>query len=327
MVGRHISTELKETALSMSLQGIPDAEIRASTGISERSLKRMRSAHREAGGVIPRRPVDSSQPRVLGAMEGNFLRGCVERRVDISLAELKTELYEVCGVDASIQTVARSLQGIGYSMRTVTHATLARSQQERKEFRALVAADFRPEQLVFADQSYFHRLSLRRPYAWSMGGERGPRFEFFLRDTKYNVLPAICLDGVLHLEVVENAITGSDFRRFVEGLLPRMNKFPLPNSVLVLDNAAIHKVGGIRDLVEAHGARLLYIPSHSPDLNPIELSFAPIKEWLRTNRDRLNVKLESENCSVYDVFWEAVHSVTVEHAKDWYNHCWYPTPL
>ena len=47
------------------------------------------------------------------------------------------------------------------------------------------------------------------------------------------MLPALSLDGILHLEVVENAITGADFHRFVEGLLPRMNEFPLPNSVLV----------------------------------------------------------------------------------------------
>jgi len=154
-----------------------------------------------------------------------------------------------------------------------------------------------------------------------MCGERARCFEFILRDTKYNILPAICLDGVFHLEVVENAITSDDFRRFVEGLLPRMNKWPLPNSVLVIDDAAIHKVDGIRDMVEAHGARLLYLPEHSPDLNPIELAFSPIKAWLHANRDRLDVKVESENSSVHDAFWEAVHSVMAEHAKGWYSHC------
>ena len=51
MVGRHISDEIKEMALSMSLQGISDSDIRQFTGVSERSLKRLRSRHRKTGAV------------------------------------------------------------------------------------------------------------------------------------------------------------------------------------------------------------------------------------------------------------------------------------
>ena len=42
------------------------------------------------------------------------------------------------------------------------------------------------------------------------------------------MLPVLSLDGVLHLEVVKNAVTGADFCQFIEGLLPCMNEFPLP---------------------------------------------------------------------------------------------------
>ena len=84
------------------------------------------------------------------------------------------------------------------------------------------------------------------------------------------MLPALSLNGILHLDVVENAVTGTTFRHFVEGLLPRMNKWPLPNSVLVVNNTSIHKVDGICELVEASGMRLMFLPAYSPDLNPIE---------------------------------------------------------
>jgi transposase len=136
-------------------------------------------------------------------------------------------------------------------------------------------------------------------------------------------LPALSLDGILHLEVIDSAITSEDFLRFVQGLLPHMNEWPLPRSVLVIDNASIHKVAGIREMVEGRGARLLYLPTYSPDFNPIELAFSTIKAWLRTNRDRVNQELESENGFVYDMFWEAVHSVTSEQAKGWFKHCGY----
>ncbi|KAH9973656.1 hypothetical protein BJV77DRAFT_936048, partial [Russula vinacea] len=67
------------------------------------------------------------------------------------------------------------------------------------------------------------------------------------------ILPALSLDGILHIEVVEKVITGDDFRRFVQGLLLCMNEWPLPNSVLVIDNASIHKVAGICEMVEERG--------------------------------------------------------------------------
>jgi hypothetical protein len=179
---------------------------------------------------------------------------------------------------------------------------------------------------VFADESHFNRLTLRRPYAWSLRGERACRYEFQFRGTKYSILPAISLDGILHLEVIKNAITGEDFHSFVEGLLPRMNAWPLPNSVLVVDNASIHKVAGIREMVEEHGAHLLFLPAYSPDFNPIELAFSTIKAWLHANRDRVNQEMESEDGSVYNALWQAVHIVTREDPKGWYKHCGYQLP-
>ena len=80
---------------------------------------------------------------------------------------------------------------------------------------------------------------------WSLRGTCARQYEFFMRGTKYTILPALSLDGILHLEVVENAITGNIFHQFIQGLLPQMNEWPLPNSVLVVDNTATHKVAGI----------------------------------------------------------------------------------
>ena len=161
---------------------------------------------------------------------------------------------------------------------------------------------------------------MRRPYAWSKRGERASQYEFQFRGAKYSILPAISIDGIIHLEVLDNAVTGADFRRFVQDLLPRMNEWPLPNSVLVIDNASIHKVAGIREMVEGRGARLLYLPSYSPDFNPIEHAFSSIKARLRANRDHLN---DAAVGSVYDALWQAVHSTSAESARGWYKHCGY----
>jgi transposase len=161
---------------------------------------------------------------------------------------------------------------------------------------------------------------------WALRGERATKYEFFHRGSKYSILPALSLDGILHLEVVENAVTGDIFCQFIEGLLPCMNEWPLPHSVLVVDNAAIHKVAGIRELVEGCGVHLLYLPAYSPDFNPIELAFSSIKAWLRANRARINADLKTDKGSVYHAIWEAVYSVTADDAKGWYGHCGYQAP-
>jgi hypothetical protein len=63
-------------------------------------------------------------------------------------------------------------------------------------------------------------------------------------------LPALSLDGILHLEVIDHAFMGEEFKDFVRGVLGQMNPWPLPNSVLIMDNARIHTVAGIREMVE-----------------------------------------------------------------------------
>ena len=142
----------------------------------------------------------------------------------MALLELQTQLREVSNVVTSTQTIARSLHRVGYTMKTVrnilvqpdqisqpqpqiTHPALERNEEDREEFKAIMASEYYPEQLVFADESHFNRLTLRRPFAWSIRGQRAVRLEYSHHGVKYSILPAICLDGILHLEVVENAVT------------------------------------------------------------------------------------------------------------------------
>ena len=68
------------------------------------------------------------------------------------------------------------------------------------------------------------------------------------------------------------------FEIFLEKvLLPLLQ----PKSILVLDNASIHKGGRIKALVEAAGCELLYLPPYSPDFNPIEQCWSPLKNRIR----------------------------------------------
>jgi transposase len=65
-------------------------------------------------------------------------------------------------------------------------------------------------------------------------------------------------------------------------LVPTLSR----GATVIIDNLSSHKVAGVREAIEAVGARLIYLPPYSPDLNPIELAFAKFKTGLRKAAER-----------------------------------------
>ena len=94
-------------------------------------------------------------------------------------------------------------------------------------------------------------------------------------------------------------MNGNTFLAYVEQILAPSLK---PGDIVVLDNLSAHKVAGVREAVEAAGARLLYLPPYSPDFNPIEQLFAKIKALLRKAAERSVDGLWSRIASLLDAF-------------------------
>ena len=58
------------------------------------------------------------------------------------------------------------------------------------------------------------------------------------------------LDGILHLAIQDCPYTALQFNSFIDALLDNMSQFPQPNSVIVMDNASIHKSAELRQMIE-----------------------------------------------------------------------------
>jgi transposase len=87
---------------------------------------------------------------------------------------------------------------------------------------------------------------------------------------------ALRCDTVTAPLVVDGPMNGE--RAYVEQhLAPTLR----PGDIVIMDNLAAHKVGGIREMIQAARALLIYLPPYSPDLNPIEQCFAKLKALLR----------------------------------------------
>lgn len=104
-------------------------------------------------------------------------------------------------------------------------------------------------------------------------------------------------DRIVAPLVLEGAIDGPTFLAWVEQFLaPTL----APGDIGVADNLGSHKVAGVREAIGAQGASLLFLPSYSPDLNPIERLFAKLKTLLRGLAPRTRETLSSAIGSVIE---------------------------
>jgi transposase len=165
---------------------------------------------------------------------------------------------------------------------------------------------------VFLDESGVTTEMTRR-YGRGLRGERVHDAVPAGHWRTLTLLAALGLRGVRAAMTVEAPTDGDVFLAYVEQVLaPRLE----PGDVAVLDNLPAHKVAGVRALIEARGAQLLYLPPYSPDFNPIEQAWSKIKEFLRTTKARTLPLLD-------DAVTAALAAITPDNAVAWFRHCGY----
>lgn len=127
------------------------------------------------------------------------------------------------------------------------------------------------------------------------------------------LIAALGVEGVCCSTVVDGAVNGDVFEAFIEQVLAPQLRC---GDIVIMDNLSSHKRARTRQLIEATGAELMFLPPYSPDLNPIEMVFAKVKHLLR-----------SLACRTRDVLWRAMQSVldqvTASDAANCFKHCGY----
>lgn len=130
------------------------------------------------------------------------------------------------------------------------------------------------------------------------------------------MIGALGIKGIRALMTVEGGTDGDVFEAFVEQFLLRKLH---PGDIVVLDNVGAHKPARIRALVEAAGARLLFLPPYSPDLNPIELGWSKLKGILKDFGARTHDALDA-------AIRRGIDLIGADDARAWFTHCGYEAP-
>ena len=175
-----------------------------------------------------------------------------------------------------------------------------------------------PERLVFLDEcgvlTDMARLRGRSPR-----GQRACGTVPCGRWTRLTVLGALGTGGVVAAMAVEAATDGAVFRAWLERvLLPKLRRTK-PDAVLVLDNLGAHKTPDVRELLDRSSFAYRYLPSYSPDLNPIEPAWAKVKSELR----RVGARTAE---ALHRALGPALDSVTAQDASGFFRHAGYGRP-
>ncbi|KIJ29175.1 hypothetical protein M422DRAFT_269442 [Sphaerobolus stellatus SS14] len=189
---------------------------------SDRSIRRWSRLYDELGDVVPLPNPNQGRPRFLKPLQVHSLAEKIQECPEMYLDELRDWLALEHDVAIPISTLDQNIREAGLS-----HKLLRRRAIERDEIARAACKD---------ERTIYHH------YGRAFQGQTPTISAKFIRGDRYSILPAISVNGYLTVRIIPGSVNAAQFFEFiVEDVLPRMSRYPLDNSVLIMDNCAIHK--------------------------------------------------------------------------------------
>lgn len=127
------------------------------------------------------------------------------------------------------------------------------------------------------------------------------------------LVAAMSSTGITAAMTMSGAADGEVWHLFVRQiLLPSLH----PGQIVLCDNLSVHKHLGVRQLIEAAGCQVRFLPPYSPDFSPIEHAFSKLKTRLRQTNARTRPALEA-------AIADGLQTITSRDAQAWFRHCGY----
>ncbi|HEY6602740.1 MAG TPA: IS630 family transposase [Xanthobacteraceae bacterium] len=264
----------------------------------------------ETGSVAAKPSGGSTSPLEEHA---EFLLALVVEQPDLTLDEIVAAMRKK-GIPGSRSAVWRFFERRNISLKKTLYAAEQKRAENARARRRWMRQQgmFDPARLVFIDETWTStsmvRLRGRCP--------RGERLIGYAPQGHWKVITFVAglrERAMVAPFVLEGAINGPMFLAYVKQcVVPTLRR----GDVVIIDNLPAHKVAGVKETIEAAGAKLLYLPSYSPDLNPIEPAFSKFKAHLRKAAERTIPRLL---CRIGRV----VRSFSPQECRNFFRHAGY----
>lgn len=303
---------------------IPYKQIQERFQCSATTISNVKKCLNSYGTVLEMHPKKrSGRPPTLTMNDKLFVRDVYAKYPVIFVEEVVRMVEEVLLVpDVSRYTIGRVLKELNYTRKTVSRAAKQQDELLRSAY-LLNVAQYKPDQLVFLDESAFNEHTTFRSKGYSLRGTPIAIQQDLKKSERVSLIAALSYRGFLAYDLEVGSYNSGTFAEFVQfKLLPKMNAFPAPNSVLVLDNCAIHGMEGLRAMCQEKGVVVVELPPYSPDFNPIEISFAYVKRYLRTYYPASTIDVLAKNVMMaveFGVNTARKSQACFNHRNYWYD--------
>ena len=278
-----LSFDLRSRVLAAVDAGLSCRQAAERFGVSASSAIRWAALRRTSGDA---RPKPQGGDRLSHKTEAHaaLIHAALDEVPDITLPELRAQLAGPRRSGQRGGALALLPPSQAHAQKKTAHA----SEQARPDVLSRRESwfedqlDLDPERLVFIDETWASTNMARR-YGRAPRGQRlrvGVPHGHWKTTT---FVAGLRTTGLIAPFVLDGPINRSAFETYVARvLIPELT----PGAVVIMDNLSSHKGPRLRELIEAAGASLLYLPPYSPDFNPIENAFAKLKALLRKAAER-----------------------------------------
>jgi transposase len=195
--------------------------------------------------------------------------------------------FRYCIGDVSLEAAAR-FRASSLAMASPSKKSLRAAERKRADVAGARRRWIREQgwldttRLVFIDETAV-TTNMVRLNGWNPRGERLFADAPMSHWETVTFIAGLRQTGIVAPMLIKGAMNGEAFLAYVEQCLaPTLKR----GDIAVVDNVPFHKVAGVEEAIRAVGASLRYLPQYSPDLNPIELVFHPLKTFLRKAAER-----------------------------------------
>jgi len=239
---------------------------------------------------------------------------------EVMLDEIHEQFCVYAGLELSVSTICRAMHKLGFTRKRLHRLALECDQTRAMRFYIDVTTHHAPSQLLFLDETSKDWRAMNRSYGFALRGQK-PRSSngIFLRGERISTLGAFDMNGFIDWYSVTGTFKHGDFLDGVQAaVLPHITPFPGPRSVVILDNASIHKRDEFSAAVRARGGMVLWLPPYCWHLNPIEEAFGAVRQWLMRNKH-----MATQLGGTQQFLNAAFDSVTPDTARSCFHHCGY----
>ena len=298
--------------------GLDNKSISSNLCVDPSTVHRVIKRFNECGSVNKKEYPNDCRVKKLITSAELIILNMVLQNPGVYLREIQEELSRVYGVDVHESTLCMFLKKSGFT-RQKMKIVAARQDQRLREIFTVDVRLYDPTMLVFVDETGTDMRDNLRKYGYSVRGKPIVSHKLAFRGQRVSAIVVMTSTGILDYKLTQDTVDSDEFKDFVEGLLLMLMNFNgrNPNSIVILDNCAIHHANDIAGLLREVGVMVHFLPPYSPDYNPIEEAFSKIKMVLKCMESTLHSGIVDLQMCIA----AAIASITPDDCQQYINHC------